>query len=97
MTSLVANRDRWLVAWGWSNPEISPEDQALGAELGFCLERAIAALPEQVRITIVLREYQGLSYDEIAHALDVPMGTVKSRLSDARRRLREALASTLEG
>jgi RNA polymerase sigma-70 factor (ECF subfamily) len=79
------------------NPGSSLEARAVQDERALAVRRAIAALPEQVRVTIVLREYEGLSYDEIAHALDVPMGTVKSRLSDARRRLRAALAPTVEG
>ena len=49
-------------------------------------------LPVQSRAVLVLREYQALSYQEIADALDIPLGTVKSRLNDARRRLKAELA-----
>jgi RNA polymerase sigma-70 factor (ECF subfamily) len=79
------------------NPGSAPESLAMQDERALAVRSAIAALPEQVRITLVLREYEGLSYGEIAEALDIPMGTVKSRLGDARRRLREALAPLLEG
>ncbi|MBN1642330.1 MAG: sigma-70 family RNA polymerase sigma factor [Anaerolineae bacterium] len=78
-------------------PGSQPEALALEQERARAVRTAIGALPEQVRVTLVLREYEGLSYDDIARALDVPMGTVRSRLSDARRRLREALAPYLEG
>jgi RNA polymerase sigma-70 factor (ECF subfamily) len=44
----------------------------------------------------VLREYEGMTYAEIAEALDIPLGTVKSRLNDARRRLGEELAPYME-
>ncbi len=53
--------------------------------------RALAALPEPARAVIVLRAYHDLDYDEIAAALEVDVGTVKSRLSRARAALREEL------
>ena len=51
------------------------------------------SLPEAARSVLVLREYGGLSYREIASVLDVPVGTVMSRLNYARNRLREILRS----
>jgi len=53
--------------------------------------RAIEQLPDDARETLVLREIEGLSYAEIATCLDVPKGTVMSRLHHARRRVREIL------
>jgi RNA polymerase sigma-70 factor (ECF subfamily) len=73
-----------------------PEANALRDERAHAVRSAIAGLPEQTRAALVLREYEGLSYQEIADVLDVPIGTVKSRLNDARRRLRVALASYME-
>lgn len=56
---------------------------------------AIRALPPASREVIVLREYQGLSYREIADVLDIPQGTVMSRLNYARNRLRDSLAEEI--
>lgn len=58
------------------------------------LARALDRLPPDLREVIVLREVEGLSYKEIAEVAEVPIGTVMSRLSRARRRLQEALAAT---
>jgi len=53
--------------------------------------RAIDQLPEQFRETVVLSDVEGLSYEEIARILEVPVGTVKSRLFRARRLLQRKL------
>jgi RNA polymerase sigma-70 factor (ECF subfamily) len=60
------------------------------------VRRALASLPPASRAALVLSEYQGLSYAEIAAALDIPLGTVMSRLHYARRRLRELLVAAGE-
>jgi RNA polymerase sigma-70 factor, ECF subfamily len=62
------------------------------AALGRAIERAVRALTHDHQAVFLLREYHGLEYDEIARALDIDTGTVKSRLSRARAALREALA-----
>ena len=74
-----------------------PEERALAAERGREVAAAIGQLPEEYRTTLVLRFYQGLTLQEIAQALDVPLGTVKSRLSVGVRRLREILSPQREG
>jgi RNA polymerase sigma-70 factor (ECF subfamily) len=56
------------------------------------VRRAIALLPEEFREVVVLREIEGLAYKEIAGVVGVPVGTVMSRLSRARERLKELLA-----
>jgi RNA polymerase sigma-70 factor (ECF subfamily) len=59
------------------------------------LQQALQSLPEAARSSLVLREYGGLSYQEIATVLDVPIGTVMSRLNYARNRLRGILSEVL--
>ena len=62
----------------------TPEGVALGNELKETVERAIAALPEDLRTAIILRELEGMSYEEIAQTMDCPVGTVRSRIFRAR-------------
>jgi RNA polymerase sigma-70 factor (ECF subfamily) len=66
-----------------------PEAVAIGADQGRSLERALAALPEQQREVLVLREIEEMDYRQIATVTDVPIGTVMSRLARARAALRE--------
>jgi RNA polymerase sigma-70 factor, ECF subfamily len=75
----------------WSTREDSPQASALQAELRQQVRDAVLELPIQSRAALVLREYEGLSYKEIAEMLDIPMGTVMSRLNYARTRLRDML------
>lgn len=65
--------------------------------LGRVIERAVAALAPEYRAAFVLREFHERSYDEIARALDVDVGTVKSRLSRARAALQAALGEVHHG
>ena len=74
----------------------TPEQSSLRAEQRRALERAIAELPEDMRAAIVLRDIQGCSYDEIAEALDANVGTIKSRISRGRERLRGVLSEQPE-
>jgi len=55
------------------------------------VQKAISLLPEASRAVLILREYEELSYREIADALDIPVGTVMSRLNYARKLLKEKL------
>src|SRR5262249_13123363 len=66
-----------------------PEAVALGADESRRLEAAIAALPEEFREALILREMEELSYREIADAIGIPIGTVMSRLARAQAMLRE--------
>lgn len=63
---------------------LTPERSMLTDEIARTVERAIAALPEDLRTAITLREIEGLSYDDIAVAMDCPIGTVRSRIFRAR-------------
>ncbi|UCE75983.1 MAG: RNA polymerase sigma factor RpoE [Gammaproteobacteria bacterium] len=73
----------------------TPERLALSSELATTIQAAIDELPEELRTAIVLRELDGLSYDEIAAAMECPIGTVRSRIFRARdaieRRIRPLL------
>ncbi len=62
----------------------TPEGVTLSNELQEIVERAIAALPEDLRTAIVLRELEGMSYEEIAQTMECPVGTVRSRIFRAR-------------
>jgi len=62
----------------------TPEGVALSDELQETVERAIAALPEDLRTAIILRELEGMSYEEIAETMECPVGTVRSRIFRAR-------------
>lgn len=64
--------------------EDSPEGVVLREELRETVERAMMSLPEELRTAIILREIEGLSYEEIAHAMECPVGTVRSRIFRAR-------------
>lgn len=75
--------------------EPGPEASFLASEQATLVRQAVNALPTASRAVLVLREYQGLSYQEIAAALDIPLGTVMSRLNYARSQLRTRLEPQL--
>ena len=74
------------------DPAEEPETVLIEKEQAAMIHEAVRSLPEAARAVLVLKEYGGLSYREISAALDVPIGTVMSRLNYARNRLREVLA-----
>jgi RNA polymerase sigma-70 factor (ECF subfamily) len=69
---------------GYLRDEETPEGLAMQEQLRDAVEQAIAALPEELRTAIMLREIEGLSYEDIATAMDCPVGTVRSRIFRAR-------------
>ena len=73
-----------------------PEAMVERGERSERVRQAVLALPPASRTVLILREYEGLSYREIADTLGIPIGTVMSRLNYARNRLRESLAPYLE-
>lgn len=75
--------------------EESPEGIALRDELQETVERAMASLPEELRTAIMLRELDGLSYEQIAQAMDCPVGTVRSRIFRARESIDRSVAPLL--
>jgi RNA polymerase sigma-70 factor (ECF subfamily) len=77
--------------------DANPGKAALRRELGSAIQAALAELPEHHRAVIVLREIEGMSYEEMAEALEVPKGTIMSRLFHARKKMQVALAPYLSG
>jgi len=75
------------------DPAPDPERRASAAELVDRVEEALDRLPEHYRIVVWLRDGEDLSYQEIAEVLDVPIGTVRSRLARARATLKEMVES----
>ena len=82
--------------WSPSDGDNAPERRAIQSETSKTLAGAIRELPEDMRSAIVLRDLQGYSYDEIAQMLDVNVGTIKSRISRGREKLREKLSKKAE-
>lgn len=81
-------------ASGWAEPADRESDPQLlleRSERGRALARALERLPDWQRRALILRELSGLSYQEIGRALDIDMGTVKSRIARARLNLRKIL------
>lgn len=73
----------------------TPEAALEAKEIGETVNHAIAALPEDLRQAIILREIDGLSYEEIAEAMDCPIGTVRSRIFRARETIAKKLRPQL--
>jgi len=69
----------------------TPESELLSKQMVIAVNEAVDALPEELRQAITLREMEGMSYEEIAEAMDCPIGTVRSRIF----RAREAIAAKL--
>ena len=84
--SLFAVLHQPILLW-WSNPEQDFLDRLLREDL----ERAVDALPECFRVVVVLVDLQGFSYQEVATTLEIPIGTVRSRLARGRALLQKSL------
>lgn len=79
-----------------ADPEESTEEYALRQELSRVIQVGIGTLPPEQRVALVLSDVQGLSYQEIAETTGASLGTVKSRLSRARGKLRDFLLAQRE-
>ena len=90
--------DSYLEASGKeiSDPAEAPEERLIRADLKAALEIAITELPEEYRAALVLRDISGLSYQEVSEALNISLGTVKSRINRARNILKDKLPAQLE-
>lgn len=84
--SLFERLHQPFLLW-WSNPEQEFLNQLLGEDL----ETALDSLPENFRVVVMLSDMEGLTYQEIAEAVEVPVGTVRSRLARGRGMLQKAL------
>nr|WP_290223881.1 sigma-70 family RNA polymerase sigma factor [Trichocoleus desertorum] len=83
--------------WEIASADPGPEEHMTTREFYDQLHEAIADLPEVFRTTIVLREIEGMAYEEIAEITGVSLGTVKSRIARARQRLQFQLQNYLDG
>jgi RNA polymerase sigma-70 factor (ECF subfamily) len=79
-----------------ASTSVGPETAQARDELGSQIKQAILSLPAASRAVLVLREYESLSYREISETLEIPLGTVMSRLNFARTKLRQILAPHME-
>jgi RNA polymerase sigma-70 factor (ECF subfamily) len=75
----------------------NPENALFGGELKAVVDRAITALPEDLRTAITLREFDGLSYEDIADIMDCPVGTVRSRIFRAREAIDGLVVQHMKG
>jgi RNA polymerase sigma-70 factor (ECF subfamily) len=73
----------------------TPENLLMNEQIMSVIQTAIDKLPEEMRIAITLREFEGMSYEEIAEAMDCPIGTVRSRIFRAREAIDEKLLPLL--
>ncbi|CCE22274.1 MULTISPECIES: RNA polymerase sigma factor RpoE [Methylotuvimicrobium] len=74
----------------------TPEQHLLNEEILETIKAAIEKLPEEMRIAITLREFEGMSYEEIAEAMECPVGTVRSRIFRAREAIDNKLTPLLK-
>ncbi len=74
----------------------TPEAVNIGHELQATVERAFASLPEDLRTAIVLREIDGMSYEEIAETMECPVGTVRSRIFRARDAISKKIGNMID-
>jgi RNA polymerase sigma-70 factor (ECF subfamily) len=74
----------------------TPERHALTDEIARTVQEALDELPDDLRTAIVLREFEGMSYEEIATAMECPIGTVRSRIFRAREAIDKRLRPLLE-
>ncbi len=82
---------RWL-----ADPNMSPEQESEADELEHAIQHCLDNLPLEFKTVVVMADIEGLDYAEVAAAVRVPLGTIKSRLARARLRLRECLQGFAE-
>jgi RNA polymerase sigma-70 factor (ECF subfamily) len=75
----------------------NPENRLFGDELNRVVQEAIGALPPDLRTAVTLREFEGLSYEDIASVMDCPVGTVRSRIFRARESIDKYVKAQMNG
>lgn len=75
----------------------TPESALFGEELRSTVNSALSALPDDLRTAVTLREFDGLSYEEIAEVMECPVGTVRSRIFRAREAIDKSVQQQLDG
>lgn len=93
--TLSIERDEEAVLQELTDERWNPEARAVAGEMEEIIEMAIRKLSEKLRSVLLLHDAEGLSYEEIAQVLRIPVGTVKSRLFLAREHLQEAIQQYL--
>ena len=82
---------------GVRSESASPEALVMGVELAEVVESAMNGLPDELRAALTLREFEGLSYDDIADVLGCPVGTVRSRIFRAREAIDQRVKEQISG
>jgi len=82
---------------GMLSESASPEALAMGGELAAVVESALNALPDELKAALMLWEFDGLSYDDIADVLGCPVGTVRSRIFRAREAIDQRVKEQISG
>ena len=82
---------------GLLSESASPEALAMGEELAEVVESALNELPDELKAALMLREFDGLSYDDIADVLGCPVGTVRSRIFRAREAIDQRVKGQISG
>jgi RNA polymerase sigma-70 factor (ECF subfamily) len=84
----LSNRPNQELSWNLRSKDQSPEEALLEQEERSEIERMLLELPLQQRVAVIMRDIEGLSYEEIAESLNVSLGTVKSRIARGREELK---------
>lgn len=93
LTGLFQSEDESSTEFQPPDDRALPDAELVDDEQSRMISRAIAALPEKYRVPVILRDVQGLSYDEVAATMELGLGTTKSRISRGRALLKEKLQS----
>ena len=96
-TDLALNDSESYEVPGRLKDNESPDEVIMGQQLEAVISQAIDVLPLELKAALTLREFEGLSYDEIAEVLECPIGTVRSRIFRAREAIDQKVASQMQG